>query len=213
MVRVGLTGGLACGKSTIGHMMAALGAHLLEADTIAHALMKPGEKVHDEVVKRFGAEIVDRKDGSIDRARLADAAFGPGRIAELNSIVHPAVIERQNAWLEEMAAKDPKGVAVVEAALILEAGARERFDKLVVVTCPHGEKIDRYVKRTITRNSGPLAEIRAHKEAERRIAAQMPDAEKVKAADFVIDNGGTLQHTERQVARLMEDLKQLAQVS
>src|SRR5437879_5708938 len=99
MLRVGLTGGVACGKSTVARMMEERGAYLIQADMIAHDLMKPGEAIYNEVVKRFGREIVNQNDGgTIDRMKLAEIAFGGGRIAELNKIVHPAVIQRQEDW-------------------------------------------------------------------------------------------------------------------
>ncbi len=205
MLRVGLTGGLASGKSTVGAMMQARGAHLLKADELAHALMSPGQAVYDEVVKRFGREIV-HSDGSIIREKLAEAAFGQNRVAELNSIVHPVVIERQFAWMDAVEREDPRGIAVVEAALILEAGVQGRFQKLVVVACPDRIKIDRYASRC----TGALAEIAARKEAERRIAAQWPEAKKVAAADYIIDNSGTLGTLEEKVAGVMKQLQAAA---
>lgn len=133
MLRVGLTGGISCGKTTVGKMFSDLGAHLIEADTIAHELYRPGEPVYKELVEKFGPDII-RPDGEIDRPRLATAAFDNGRVEELNKIVHPAVIERQEQWMYQIGERDPYGVAMVEAALILEAGARERFDTIIVVT-------------------------------------------------------------------------------
>ena len=210
MLRVGLTGGLASGKTTVGRMMVARGAHLIQADQIAHELMMPGQAVYHEVVRHFGPEIVHPEDGSILRAKLAEIAFGQGRIQELNAIVHPAVIARQNAWMDEQGARDSKSIVVVEAALILEAGVKGRFDKLVVVTCPAEQKIARYVERTAPPESGAVAREVARREAERRVAAQIPEEEKIKAADYVIDNGGTLEQTERQVEALMKGLKEIA---
>jgi len=120
MLKVGLTGGVACGKSTVAKMFADLGAQVADADSIAHELYRPGQEVYQELVKRFGQEIV-KPDGEIDRAKLATAAFDGGRVEELNKIVHPAVIRQQDRWMRELAAKDPYAVAVVEAALIFEA--------------------------------------------------------------------------------------------
>jgi dephospho-CoA kinase len=209
VLRVGLTGGLGAGKSTVGEMMAARGAYVVQADKVAHELMSPGQPVYDEVVRLFGRDIVNPSDGQIIRAKLAEAAFGTGRIQELNAVVHPAVIAHQQHWMEELARRDPRAIAVWEAALILEADVRGRFDKLVVVTCPKEKKIDRYVRRVLSADAGPFAEITTRKEAERRIAAQMPDEEKIKVADYVIDNGGSLAATERQVERLMKQLTTL----
>jgi dephospho-CoA kinase len=209
VLRVGLTGGLGAGKSTVGEMMAARGAHVIQADKVAHELMLPGQPVYEEVVRLFGREIVNSSDGQIIRAKLAEAAFGSGRVPELNSVVHPAVIAHQQQWMDDLSTRDPRAIAVWEAALILEAEVHGRFDKLVVVTCPKEKKIERYVHRVLSADAGPLAEITARKEAERRIAAQMPDEEKIKAADYVIDNGASLASTERQVESLMKQLKSL----
>jgi dephospho-CoA kinase len=209
MLRVGLTGGLACGKSTVAKMMQDRGAHVIKADAIAHELMSPGHKVYDEVLRLFGPKIV-HSDGTLDRQKLAEAAFGQGRVQELNAIVHPAVIASQEEWMESIGASDPHAIAVVEAALIVEAGVDNRFDKLVMVTCTNEQKIDRYVARTVAPDAGPLAVIAARKEAQRRIAAQVPDAEKIEVADFVIDNSGSLQNTERKVEQLMHTLAALA---
>jgi dephospho-CoA kinase len=212
LLRVGLTGGVACGKSTVARMMEERGAFLIQADHIAHDLMKPGQPVYNEVVKRFGREIVNANDGgAIDRNKLADAAFGGGRIAELNQIVHPAVIQRQEEWMAEVGRKVPEGIAVVEAALIVEAGVKNRFDKLVVVTCPEDEKIQRFVSRSAAAEpSRRLDAVAAEREIGRRMAAQLPDSEKVRLADFVIDNSGSLELTEAQVEKVMEELRALA---
>ena len=209
MLRVGLTGGLACGKTTVSEMMTLRGAHVVQADKVAHELMQPGQVVYDAVVKLFGSEIFHPQTKEIDRAKLAELAFGSGRIKELNAIVHPAVIDHQQRWMTELETQDPKAIAVWEAALILEADVRGRFDKIVVVICPMEKKLERWVKRTVAPNAGPLAVIQARKEAQRRMAEQIPDEEKVKAADYVIDNGGSLARTEQQVEKLMQELKSL----
>lgn len=202
MVRVGLTGGVACGKSTVAAMFARRGAQVLGADEVAHALLRPGEAVYAEVVRRFGRGIL-KLDGTIDRPRLADAVFqapGGSRIAELNAIVHPAVIARQEAWLGEAARRAPQGVALVEAALILEAGARGQFDKLITVVCRPEQKVERFARRL---GIGPEA---ARVEVARRSAAQWPDDEKARAADYVIENSGTEAEAERQVENIWRDL-------
>src|SRR5262249_32013665 len=146
LLRVGLTGGLACGKTAVAKMMAARGAHVIYADQIAHDLMLPGQPVYSEVVKRFGREIVST-DGTIDRPKLAKTAFGDGRVKELNAIVHPAVIAKQQELMEQIGRSDPNAIAVVEAALIFEAGVDGRFDKVVVVICSPEKKVARYVDR------------------------------------------------------------------
>jgi dephospho-CoA kinase len=200
LLKLGLTGGIASGKSVVGGMFVKLGAHLIQADAIAHDLMQPDRPVYDEVVRRFGREILD-PDGSINRPRLAEAAFGtPGgtspRVQELNEIVHPAVIKHENEWMKEIARRDPNAIAMVEAALILEARAAERFDRLIVVTCDPEQRVLRYARRM------GISEDAARAEVNRRMAAQIPDEEKIKAANFVIENSGSLDSTEQQVQRV-----------
>src|SRR5271157_4438676 len=164
-------------------MLVALGAHLIQADAIAHQLMQPGELVYDEVVRHFGRGILN-PDGSVNRPRLADAAFHPqhSRVQELNNIVHPAVVRRQNEWMEQTGRRDPHAIAIVEAALILEAGAATDFDRLIVVTCRPEQRAERWALRT--KVDLPAA----RQELSRRMAAQSPEEEKIKAADYVIDN-------------------------
>jgi dephospho-CoA kinase len=203
MLKVGLTGGVACGKSTIGEMLAARGAYLVRADDIAHQLLQPGQAVYEKVRQHFGPSIL-HQDGSIDRLKLAEAAFGGGRVEELNRIVHPAVIAHQDQWMEETGRRDAEAVAVVEAALILEAGVRRRFDKLIVVTCRAEQKAERFAAR----QKLPLAAARA--EVERRSAAQMADGQKERSADYIIDNSGDLAAAERQVDALWPKLRRLA---
>jgi dephospho-CoA kinase len=209
MLKVGLTGGIAAGKSVVGEMFVALGACLVQADRIAHSLMQPGEAVYNEVVRHFGREILNR-DGSVNRAKLAEAAFGPAaaaegkrvsRIEELNRIVHPVVIRSQDAWMRAMGRQDPHAVAIVEAALILEAGAGGHFDRLVVVTCSAEQRVARFAARQ-------KIDLEASgKEVERRMAAQLPDQEKIKVADYVIDNSGLLDETREQVCQVWQKLR------
>jgi len=202
MLRVGLTGGVACGKSTIGKILAERGAHFLQADTLAHQLYVRGEPTYEKILKRFGRGILN-SDGEIDRSKLANLAF-PNRIAELNAIVHPAVVDAQNRWMAGVATKDPSGIAVVEAALLLEAGADRDFDKLIVVTCDREQKAARYADRA----NVSVEEARA--EVSRRSAAQLTDEEKAGRADYVIDNSGSIAETTRQVDEVWTELKTLA---
>jgi dephospho-CoA kinase len=209
MLKVGLTGGIASGKSVVGEMFVALGAHLVQADRIAHQLMQPGQLVYNEVVRHFGREILN-PDGSVDRTKLAEAVFGTGpkpaesklsRIEELNRIVHPAVIRSQEGWMEEMGRQDPHAVAIVEAALILEAHTADRFDCLIVVTCSDEQRVVRFAARQ------KIDVEAACKEVARRMAAQLPDEEKIKAADYVIDNSGSLDQTREQVQQVWQHLR------
>lgn len=203
MLKVGLTGGVACGKSTVAKMFADLGAQVVDADAIVHELYRPGLDVYQELVKRFGREIV-KPDGEIDRAKLATAAFDGGRVDELNKIVHPAVIRQQDRWMRELAARDPHTVAVVEATLIFEAGVKDRFDKIMVVTCKPAQKVTRFAGRTGRNEADAGAEV------DRRTRAQLPDEEKARQADFVIDNSGSVEETRRQVQRIYAEFKVLA---
>jgi len=218
MLKVGLTGGIASGKSLVGEMFVAHGAQIIHADRIAHELMEPGEAVHNEVVRNFGREILN-PDGSVNRAKLAEAAFGSNttaaegktspvgsrpissRIEELNRIIHPAVIRRQEEWMEDVRRRDASAVAIVEAALILEAGVAEHFDRLIVVTCRDDQRVRRFAERQ------KLGLEAARNEVARRMAAQLPDDEKIKAADYVIDNSGSLDETREQVGQVWQQLR------
>jgi dephospho-CoA kinase len=209
LLRVGLTGGIASGKSTVGEMFVRLGAYLIQADEIAHRLMQPGERVYLEVVEHFGRGILD-PDGRVNRSRLAEAAFGSegegaggqsSRIQELNRIVHPAVIQKQEEWMDKLGHRIPEAIAIVEAALILEAGAAKDFDRLVVVTCRPEQRIARWARRL------NVDEDTARREVTRRMAAQLPDEEKIKAADYVLHNSGSLDETSERVREVYDVLK------
>lgn len=220
MLRVGLTGGIASGKSVVGEMFVSLGARLVQADRIAHDLMLPGQPVYNEVVRQFGGAILN-PDLSVNRGKLAELAFGDAsspqnagsaadratissRVQELNRIVHPAVILAQEEWMDEMGRQDANAIAIVEAALILESGTRKRFDHLIVVTCTDEQRIARFAARQ------KLTLEAARREVVRRMAAQLPETEKMKAADYIIDNSGSLEHTRAQVQRAWDDLYTLA---
>ena len=210
MLKVGLTGGIASGKSVVGEMFVALGAHLIQADAIAHELMQPGQAVYQAVVQHFGEGILN-PDGTVNRARLAEAAFGPpaapqlSRVQELNQIVHPVVIQKQEEWMEEVGRTDPHAIAMVEAALILEAGMAKRFDRLLVVTCRPEQRVQRWAARV------GVDEQTARREVTRRMAAQFPDEAKIKAADYLIDNSGSLDETQRRVTEVYRELKREAE--
>jgi dephospho-CoA kinase len=171
MLRVGLTGGLGSGKSTVAARLRALGADVIEADELGRAMMEPGQAVFSSIVEHFGPEVVN-SDGKLDRARLAEMAFKGGRLQELNAIIHPAVIAAQQRWMEQVFARNPAAVAVVESALIFEverdarargesetilANWRRRFDRIVVVTVPDELKIARYIARACPDEAGRAA--------------------------------------------------------
>jgi len=202
MLRVALTGGIACGKSVVAEMLTRRGAHFLSADSLAHQLYAPGSAIHGEIVRAFGNQILDA-DGNIIRAKLAQAVF-PDRVHELNAIVHPAVIGAQNGWMDEIGRDHPHGVAVVEAALIFEAGVEKDFDKVIVVTCGQEQKAERFARRTGLRPDEARAEV------ERRSAAQLSDEEKAHRADYVIENSGSIEALEEKVETVWQELRQLA---
>ena len=197
MLRVGLTGGIATGKSTVGAMFVELGCHLIESDQITHQLFEPGQAVHAAVVQQFGKRIL-AGDGTIDRRILGDIVFkDPQARAKLNSLVHPAIIQRQQEWLKEMDAQDPGGIAIVDAALMIEVGTYKNYDKVIVVTgSPE-------IQRERLRARSALSE----EQIESRIRSQMPTEEKMKYADFVIDNSGSIESTRAQVERVYRQLR------
>ena len=199
MLRVGLTGGIACGKTTVLAMFALRGAHTLRADGVAHDLMAPGLMVYDRVVAAFGMGVLG-DDGMIARAKLAAAAF-PARIAELNAIVHPAVLAFEDDWMRKMEERDPEGVAICEAALLIEAGGKLRFDRMIVVTCTMEQKVARFAARTGMSRAVAAGEVML------RMAAQLPEEVKARMADYVIDNSGSREQAEQQVAEIWTKLK------
>jgi dephospho-CoA kinase len=207
VLKVGLTGGIATGKSSVGRMFAELGVHTIDADEIAHDLMRPGEKVYDEVVRRFGPEILN-SDKTVDRARLAELAFDQKRprIYELNSLVHPGVIERYQQWMEDIRRREPDAIAMLEAALLLEAGLRRSFDRVIVVSCKPQQRIERWEKRL------KVDAETARREVTRRMMAQAPDEAKIQAADFVVDNSGSVEDTRTQVKKIHDALLSQSQV-
>jgi len=199
MLKVGLTGGMASGKTTVLAIFASLGAHTLRADAVAHQLMAPAEPLYDRIVSAFGREIL-APDGTIARPKLAAAVF-PARIAELNAIVHPAVLAFEDRWMREVGAIDPHAVAICEAALLIEAGGLQRYDKLIVVTCTLEQKIARFAARAT------IAPADARLELERRMAAQMPEEEKARLADFVIDNSGSREDAAQRASQIWQKLR------
>ncbi|HYT06921.1 MAG TPA: dephospho-CoA kinase [Rugosimonospora sp.] len=203
MLRVGLTGGIGCGKSTVAAMMSELGCHVLNADRMAHALIAPGEPAYDEIRRQFGPNVL-AADGSIDRARLAAVVFADAaKLASLNAIVHPLVLRELDRELERLSRIDPHGVAVIEAALLIESGYNQRLDRLVLVTCTREQQLERLTNPAFGRAM-------SREQAEKRIAAQMPLEEKRKLAHDEIDCSGSLEYTKRQVRMLVEQFRRMA---
>jgi dephospho-CoA kinase len=215
MLRVGLTGGLASGKSTVAAALRSLGAEVIEADELGRALMEPGQAVFSSIVEHFGPEVVGH-DGKLNRARLAEMAFKGGRVNELNAIIHPAVIAAEERWTEQVFARNPAAVAVVESALIFEverdarargesesvlADWRRRLDRIIVVTAPDEVKIARYVARVCPAGAGRAA---AEADARLRISRQIPDVFKTARADYVIDSSGDKEALHAQVEKVWQ---------
>jgi dephospho-CoA kinase len=224
MLRVGLTGGLGSGKSTVAGYLREFGAEVIEADELGRTLMEPGQAVYAEIVRVFGPEVVN-PDGRLNRARLAELAFQGGRLNELNAIVHPAAIAAQRGWMDSVFARDPAAVAVVESALIFEverdarargetetvlADWRRRIDRVVVVIAPDELKIARYAERVSPSGPGRAA---AEADARIRLAHQIPDAEKAARADYVLENTGDQAALRTQVVELWQRLKQENNIS
>ena len=199
MLRVGLTGGLASGKSFVGHALAELGCYLIEADKLGHEVMLPGAEAYDAIVREFGGGILE-PDGQIDRHRLSALVWDhPDRLEKLNAIIHPPVVSREESRMAEIAQADPRAIAVVEAAILVETGSYRRFDKLIVVTCTPEQQMERALKR----GSYSKEEILA------RISRQLPLQEKVRMADYVIDTSGTKESTLEQLQTVCESLRSL----
>lgn len=197
MLQVGLTGSIAVGKSYVLGVFRELGCYVLDADQVARDVVEPGTVGLDRVVEKFGREVL-RSDGSLDRAALGSIVFSDeAKRLALNSIIHPLVFLEQDRWLKEREAKDPNGIAIVDAALMIESGGYKRFDKLIVVWCEPELQLQRLMSRNgIDRE-----------EAERRIASQMPQAEKKKFADFLIDTSNTFEDTRRRTSEVFDRLK------
>jgi dephospho-CoA kinase len=199
MLRVGLTGGIACGKSTVAAMLRECGLTVIEADPLAHKLLEPGQPAYDDVIREFGKGVLNL-DRTIDRAKLGEIVFAnPKKLGRLNQIVHPKVIEATELRLAELTQSGGPPVAVVEAALLIEAGYHKSFDRLIVAWCRPEQQRERLLARGL--NTA---------QAEQRIAAQMPIEQKRRLATDEIDCSGSLESTRQQVKQLAAKLKQLA---
>jgi dephospho-CoA kinase len=197
MLKVGLTGSIAVGKSFVCDRFRELGCHVLDADKTAREVVEPGTLGLQLIVNEFGPDILQTS-GALDRGKLAAIVFAnEEKRKTLNSIVHPLVIEAQDGWLSETERRDPDGIAIVDAALMIESGGYRRFDKLIVVWC----KPDIQLQRLMARSG--LSE----QEARQRIASQMPQEEKKKFADHLIDTSGGFDETRTQVDSLFVELR------
>jgi dephospho-CoA kinase len=199
MLRVGLTGGLATGKSLVGRALASHGCHLLQADELGHEALEPGGGAYDTVIEAFGREIL-APDGRIDRRLLGSRVFAnPQALERLNELVHPIVIAQQQVWFDELERRDPRAIGVVEAAILIETGSYRRFSKLILTVCDPDQQIERAMKRDGL----------SREEVLRRLERQMPLEEKRRYADYVIDTSGAKSATLAQVARLYDTLRSL----
>lgn len=201
MLKVGLTGSIAVGKSYVLSVLAELGCVTFDADKIAHSVMEPGREAYQDIVREFGSGVL-APDGSIDRSKLGAIVFADQtRRKLLNQIVHPRVIEEQNRLIEEVERRRPDPIVVVDAALMIESGGYKRFDKLIVVYCDRETQIERLMRRGgITRE-----------DAERRVAAQMTSEEKLAFADYRINTGGTFEETRERVIEVHKELVRFQQ--
>ena len=199
MLKVGLTGSIAVGKSHVLSVFRELGCHVLDADKTARDVVEPGTPGLERVVSEFGEEILTPA-GELDRPKMAAIVFADEKMRLLlNSIVHPLVFEAQDAWLREREAEDPDGIAIVDAALMIESGGYRRFDRLIVVWCEPEIQFERLIKRDGLSES----------DARRRIASQMPQDEKKKYADFLIDTSGGFEATRERCRQVHSELLQI----
>jgi dephospho-CoA kinase len=199
MLRVGLTGGIASGKSTVAAMLRDLDCMVLELDTLGHELLEPGQTVYDEVVAEFGKDILEAG-GKVDRAKLGAIVFADAaKRARLNQILHPRILDVAQKWFAALDRPGGPEFAVVEAALIIEAGYNKSLDRVIVCWSRPDQQLARLKERDFSLD-----------QAQQRIAAQMPVDEKRALADDVIDCSGSLDETKRQVENLVSKLKQLA---
>ena len=221
MLRVGLTGGLGSGKSTVAKIFVERGARAIAADEVARRLMQPGEEVYAAILDRFGADVV-KSDGSLDRVALAELSFQQHQADALNRIVHPATVAAEREWMRDVFEQDPSAIAIVESALIFEVqawgtvpGWLECFDKLILVTAPDDVKVERFVARAMNAAIAQIASSAVNSErkavlerdARARLRMQIPDREKAPRCDYVLSNAGPIEETRKAVEAVCLDLQ------
>ncbi|MCS6874839.1 MAG: dephospho-CoA kinase [Pyrinomonadaceae bacterium] len=198
MLKVGLTGSIAVGKSYVCQVFKNLGALVLDADETAREVVKPYTEGWHKIVEAFGKDIL-QEDGSINRAKLGEIVFSDEKKrALLNSITHPLIIKAQNEWLRNCEISDPNAIAIIDAALMIESGSYKRFDKLIVVWCKPEIQLQRLMQRNKL----------SKQEALKRISTQMSQEEKKKYADFLIDTSDGFESTHKQVVQVFQKLKE-----
>ena len=199
MLRVGLTGGLASGKTFVGHALRDLGCYLIEADELGHQVLLPGAEAYAAVIHEFGDDILD-DDRFIDRHKLGERVFGkPELLTKLSSLVHPPVAQRQQRAIAEIAKASPGAIVVVEAAILVETGSYRRFDRLIVAGCSQELQIERAMKRDSATREQVMA----------RLERQLPLQEKLRLADYVIDTSGSKEETLKQTREVYNSLRSL----
>lgn len=200
MLKVGLTGGYASGKSFVASELERLGCHLIYADKLGHQVLEPAGEAYGPTVETFGPGIL-AADGRIDRKKLGSIVFGSPKLLQiLNGFVHPAVFHLEERILEEWRARDPHGIAVIEAAILIETGRYTVFDRLIVTVCSEEVQIRRGMKRDGVTRTQALA----------RIRHQLPLEEKKRYAHYLIDTNGTERETAQQVSEVFRDLRRVA---
>ena len=202
ILKVGLTGGIASGKSTVARTLAGLGCVAIDADSVVARLYRPGQSGHEVLLRHYGRDIL-RSDGEIDRPKLANIAFANGEATkQLNALIHPLVLEEEQRIIDAESRRFPERdrIVVIEATLLLESGGKQRYDKIIVVDSDPVIQIDRAVKRGMQKS-----------DAERRLAQQMAREQRVELADYVIRNDGDMRalevETHRVYGKLKDDLK------
>jgi dephospho-CoA kinase len=199
MLRVGLTGGLACGKSFVAGILASLGCHVIQADELGHQVLLPEGEAYRPVLDEFGADILDER-GFIDRRKLASLVFADSeKLKKLSAMVHPAVRRSQERIIAELEQTDPRGIAVVEAAILVETGSYLRFDRLIVVACSERQQVERAMHRDSYTREEALA----------RLSRQLPLEEKKRVAHYIIDTSGTKARTMEQTQEVYRSLRSL----
>ena len=196
MLRVGLTGSIGVGKSFVGSVFVQLGCRLLDADDTARKVVLPGTEGLKNIVNEFGPEVL-QSDGALDRKVLGSIVFAdPEKRQRLNAILHPRIIERQDEILNTWESDDPHGIAIVDAALMIESGGYKRFDKLIVVHCRPEVQLERLM----------LRDGLSPDEAQKRIDSQMPQSEKQKFADYLIDTSDGFELTRQRTTEVYDQL-------
>jgi dephospho-CoA kinase len=199
MLIVGLTGGVASGKTAVSQVLKEEGAYIIDADQIARELVQPHKPAWNELIRAFGQEIL-REDGSIHRKKLAEKVFAdPEQRKLLNQVLHPRIKEEMDRRAKEIGQKDPEAIVMIDAPLIVELGDHREMDKLIVVTSTQTQQIERLKDRDGT----------SPEEALRIVSSQMPLEEKLKFADFVIRNEGSLEETRKRTKEVFKELKKI----